>query len=373
MATIQQLKALYGTDSDDEAIGKAAKEFGIPAVEIAREVGVKPGGMWSNRFGGAIDSYQANLYDVAEHVTKGLGLDTASKWLGQRREANKSQAETSGMYAREQGAVDSFFDQTDANGNVTSRGVHGFGDAANWFGGLAAQSFPYLFEAAAGGVAGRALAGGAKLGLQLGKELGMPTVVEAASNSATRASIAGSVAASYPSSVGDILSNQREQIEANGGQGETNFGSALLGGVPHAALNAFDPSHRLAATGKFFKAPVDWFDNIPGWRGNAARMGATALAKGGEEGLNETGQELINQRFGRMAVDPNATMTSGDAMSRYLESFVGGAALGGVMGGAGGGWRRSEHYKPQTPPADPTPGASTDLLNTPPAAPPPPH
>jgi hypothetical protein len=54
------------------------------------------------------------------------------------------------------------------------------------------------------------------------------------------------------------------------------------------------------------------------------------------------GQEGINQYFGRMAVNPNETLFNEAAQKRYADSFVGGAALGGAMGGATG-WRRSSN------------------------------
>ena len=102
------------------------------------------------------------------------------------------------------------------------------------------------------------------------------------------------------------------------------------------------------------RAATSALDGASGIRGGLARAGASALTTGASEGLSETGQEMLNQG-GRMAVDPNATLFSPDAVDRYKESFVGGAMLGGVGAAAGGGWRRSEHYKP---PVDTPAGAN---------------
>lgn len=345
MPTLAELRAQLGPDAasiSDEQLYAAATQAFAPMYSDPRHLReelVGKTGQWGNRFGAAIDSYQANLY--------GLGEAMGSTWAGQRRKENEDASNLARRVARDQGAIASYKD------------VGGVGDALNYVGGLAVDSSPYLLEAALGGLAGRAVAGGARLGLQLGKDLGMPAATKAASTSLGRASTAGAVAASYPSAVGDILSNQREE---SGGQ--MDLGAAAALGVPYAALNAFG-LEGAAARATAFRNGVRALDNVNGVRGGLARAGATAAGMGLQEGASETGQEFLNQA-GRNAVNPNAGYFGSAALDRYLESFVGGAALGGVMGGAGGGWRRSEHYKPQTPPADPTPGASTDLLNTPP-------
>jgi hypothetical protein len=64
------------------------------------------------------------------------------------------------------------------------------------------------------------------------------------------------------------------------------------------------------------------------------------LRKGAEEAGGETLQEGFNQ-LGRISVDPSAGLFDPDALERYGESAVGGFALGGLVGGAAGGWRRS--------------------------------
>ena len=43
-----------------------------------------------------------------------------------------------------------------------------------------------------------------------------------------------------------------------------------------------------------------------------------------------------------MAVNPNETLTSGDAMDRYAESFMAGMGLGGVMGGGAHAFAKPE-------------------------------
>lgn len=129
---------------------------------------------------------------------------------------------------------------------------------------------------------------------------------------------AGAVAGSYPSSLGDVLTNQYDQ---SGGQ--FDLPSAAMAAVPYAGLNLVGLGgmltgvHRLAGTGAI--------------KHRVARGTATFGLTMAGEALNETGQEVTNQ-LGRMAVDPNASLTSPDALHRYKESAIGGALLGGVAG-----------------------------------------
>lgn len=216
-------------------------------------------------------------------------------------------------------------------------GVTGDGSLTDWLAYNLGQSVPYVAEMLAGGVAG-GLARGAATGLAKGVGSGMlerqvaqRLGTQAATTEALRAAEAqalkdvstriaagaGGVAASYPSSVGDILGNQ----EAAGGQ---DVAAALAGGVPYALLNLLggEGAALRAATGGLGRG-ASWIKALPG-----------AMAKaGGQEGIGETAQEIINQSFGRMAVNPNETLTSGDAMDRYAESFMAGMGLGGLMGG----------------------------------------
>lgn len=338
MATLDQLRSIFGGQTDEETIYAASQKLRISPTEIADEVGFRVGGKWGNRASASIDSYQANLY--------GLGEAMGSEWAGRQRRSNEAAAGLSREFAREQGAISSYKD------------IKGLGDAADYVGGLAVDSAPYLGEALVGGLAARGLMTGTRAGLSVARELGMPGSVSAANTALGRGSVAGAVAASYPSAVGDILSNQREE------NGTVDLGAAAALGVPYAALNAFG-LEGAAARGQAFRSGVKALDELKGIRGGLARAGATAAGTSLQEGMSEVGQEFLNQA-GRNAVNPSAGYFGPQALDRYAESFIGGAALGGVMGGVGGGWRRSEGYKA---PVSADPGSTTDLLNTqPPAA-----
>ena len=268
-------------------------------------------GKWGSRFSSAIDRYQAGMYGLGEAVTGALrpGQTTAEDWFRKGREENEAAAAYASRRAQEQGAIESYKD------------VGSVGDALDYVGGLAVQSSPYLAEALTGGIAGRALISGTKLGLTaLGRNV---------------ASGAGAATASYPSAAGEILQAQREQSG-----GETDLMAAGALAVPFAALNVLGLEGAVARTG-LARAGTKLFNGAGGVKGAAARTGATFAKTGAIEGATETGQEMLSQA-GRLAVDPNASMLSPDALERYGESFVGGFALGGSVGAANRGWRRTQ-------------------------------
>jgi hypothetical protein len=278
-------------------------------------------GQWANRIGASVDSYQANMYGLAEAM--------GSDWAGEQRQKNEAEAEYQREVARRRGAISSYKD------------VGGVGDAVNYVGGLAVDSAPYLAESVVGG----GLAGLAARGLGLAGRAAVNT-----------ARTAGGVAASYPSAVGDILSNQREQAD------RTDLGAAGLLGVPYALANAVGVGGALSR-GTLARSGGRYLDELSGFSGGVARAGATGVRTGLVEGASETGQEVINQA-GRNAVDPNAGYLGDEAVDRYKESFVGGAALGGLFGGGAGGWRRSENYQaPGANEAPPPPRQQQDLLS----------
>ena len=305
--------------TDEELILETARLNQRDPVDLARYLGYDLGGKWGNRASASIDSYQANMYGLGEALT---GAD----WFRSGRRENEAAAELQRGIARSQGAISSYKD------------VGGVGDALDYVGGLAVDSLPYAFEALGGGIGAARLAGrGLQATINAGRAADAGVDVVRAGQAAERAlalrSTAGGVAASYPSAVGDILSNQREASP----DGSVDLMSAFAGGVPYAALNAFGIEGALARRS---------LARGVGEGGSLARLGRSIGTTALVEGAVETGQEMINQGFGRMAVNPNAGLFDSDALERYGESFVGGAALGGAFGSVGG-WRRSQQAADQ--------------------------
>ena len=315
MPTINDLRSALGPASegrsDEELLSAYAQASGQHPNQIAMQFGYNPSGngKWGNRTAGSIDNAQSQLYGVAEAM--GLG-----NWARRGRVSNKFQADVEQGRAKAQGAVMGLDD------------IHGITDIPEYIGGLAVDSAPQMAATFGAGMAG-----------------GLPAAA----------------AVGYGFATGDILENQREQ------SGKTDLMSAALLAVPYAAVDTFSGVGKLAAKGKLAKSGLRALDNMQGVGGAAARTAASVGRHSIEEGIGETFQEGMNQ-LGRMAVDPNAQFMSPDAQKRYLESFVGGAALGGAMGGIGG-HRRSDSYRaPGETPGAPiqtwdgkTPGWGTSL------------
>lgn len=317
--------------SDEEILKRISDSTQLPLHQVANDFGYDAGsgGKNAKRLSASVDRYQAGLYGTGEALAGAVGLDRASQYLSQQRQRNEIEADVASGRAQELGAVDAWKD------------VHNASDFGDYAVGLGIQSLPYIGEAMVGGFAGRLIAGGA------------------------RAALIGAAGASYPSSVGDILQNQREQ---SGGQ--TDLLSAAALGVPYAAANVIGVEGALAR-GQLFRNGIRALDDVSGIKGGLLRAGSSAARTALEEGGSETFQEFMNQA-GRMAVDPSETFFNPQSNERFLESGIGGAVLGGISGGAGGGWRRSTttnipiNVLPDAQPATETTYAPPDsLTNTP--------
>lgn len=317
--------------------------------EFAKDMGVDTGTKWGNRLSASVDNYQASLSGVAEEVT---GSTTMRNW----REENERLARNSQQFAASQGAI------------MSTKDVESIADVPELIGGWAVDSAPYLLESAVGGLAVRGLSTGLRGTMAAGRAVDASADAIRAAQAARKAmavrTTAGGVLASYPSAVGDILQNQRDEA------GETNLGSAALGGIGYAGLNALGLEGAAARGGlrRGINLLDEGLDGVKGLRGAALRTGVNAARVGTVEGLSETGQEMINQSFGRMAVNPDQTLFNPEANDRYQESFIAGFGLGGSMSAATGGWRRSEGYRPPAAPIDENGGVN--LLNGQPLNPP---
>lgn len=343
--SIADLRGAVGKDwndvSDEDLIKSYADSIKLDPVNVARELGydVGTGGMAAKRLTSSVSNYVGGLQGVGEEIAGGLGLSGAQNYLAEKRRANELQAQVASSRARDMGAVESY------------KEVDTVGKGLNYLGGLVVQSFPYAIEAATGGLEARALMGGTRAALSearaalVAAEAAKDTTevvratqaVKQAERSLDIGSGVGVAAQSYPSAVGDILQNQREQTG-----GKTDLGSAALYGAGYTGLNVMGVGGALGR-GTLFRNTIDFLDRPGGITGGLARAGATAVGTGVKEGLSETGQEMFNQA-GRMAVDDKAQFFDQEAQERYKESFVGGFALGGAMSTLGG-YRRSEGYQ----------------------------
>lgn len=249
------------------------------------------------RLGASVDRAQAGLLGIGEAA----GLP-----LGDMRRANQFESQESmGRFFRD-----------NPDEPQSWRDINGVGSAGRYVRGLAIDSAPELATSLATGGAG------ALMGLGTAGRVGL------------------AAAANYPAAVGDILQNQREE------GGRTDAGAAALLGVPYAAADLVGLDAAIAG-GRMARTGIKRLDDMQGFRGGLARTGANVALNAPLEGASETFQEGINQA-GRIAVNPNQTLFNQDANERYLDSFIGGAALGGSASAAMGGWRRSAGAQPRT-------------------------
>jgi hypothetical protein len=324
MPSLQELRSALGAFADDkndeQLLQLAATARGVSPGSIASEYGYKPteSGVAGLRTGAAIDRYQAGLYGLGEAVT-------GANFFRRGREANEFEANVASERARAQGAIESFED------------VQGFSDLPSYVGGLAIGSAPYMVEALGGGLAARGLMSGTRAALGTARAAGDVGAAAQATRALRAGQTVGGVAAGYPSAVGDILQAQREQAD-----GQIDLGAAAALGVPYSALNALGIEGALARQ-QGIRSGITALDNIQGLRGGLARAGASGVRTAGVESGTETLQEMTTQ-LGRMAVDPNEAFLSDAALGRYKESAIGGAFLGGAIGGATG-FGRSEGYQ----------------------------
>ncbi len=296
----------------------------------------------SKEISAAIDSYQANLWSIPAAMGSEYALNAMLE--------NKSAAE---QQWADSGAPQSFSEME-------------FGkNFGQYFAHMAIQSAPYMLEFIASGFGVGSLAKGALA--NTAKGVAEKAAIEAAKQGATKeaAKKAGEVAAkefmgtvytasgvagSYPSAVGDVLSNQYEQ------SGKFNLPAAAALGVPYAALNAAGAEGML--TRGLARGLPKTSLTAKGAAGFAGRAALTGAEAGLMEGSTETGQEVMNQ-LGRMAVDPDAKIDDKRALEAYKESFIAGGLLGGVPGAVAGGFRKPEDAKLQPP----APVANSPLSN----------
>lgn len=324
--------------SDSELVQYEAGRKGYDLADFTKAIGYDtPKSDMGKEFYAGGNRYLAGM----GHVAGALGLDAGTEYARKKEaRADLLQALSSAPHS---------WDEMQ------------FGDKDKGFlpylGQLAASSAPYMAETAAW-AAGDALTGGAltpavvaRLGQaaarskmatplveaaakarsaapELGWKAAMNAGEESLANAATRTAMMPLV--TYPSSLGDVLSNQYDQA------GTYNLPAAAGLAAPYAGLNA------LGLEGAIGRRALPMSDMIGGLKQRGLRTLAQGAATGVSEGFNEFGQEISNQ-YGRQSVDASYDPWGEQAQKQYKESFLGGMFLGGAPGAAGGAMSR---YKP---------------------------
>lgn len=296
----------------------------MPSATVRQKLSSVPD--WKKEMGSSLRNYGANMALLGGTITGSQGMKDTYSRLNSEAEALAGQS-----------AAPKSWDEAEFGTNmlpyVRQLGIQsvpyiaealvtgfGLGSAFKGMGTAAAKSMASnaIAKEAASIVAKNTVAGVARISQE-------QAILQAAQNVGTMfARSAGTVVGTYPSAVGDILGNQMEQ------SGKVDGTSAALLAVPYAGLNLLGGTGLVAGTGRAIERGLG-----VNTLGRAARGGAAAGLTVGGEAFNEAGQEVLNQA-GRVAVDPNASMASPDALARYKESAIGGAILGGFAGAGAG-------------------------------------
>lgn len=296
---------------------------------------IVPGSDTMKAIKGGIANYKAGWNEIIGAGYQIAGTPAASNPGIQAADINK-------RYAEQMGATSGLPQTWDS--------AQGAGGVAQLAYGKFLESIPFMVEALSTGLAGAGVRAAATRGAVAAAQLAAKSAGEAALMTGATAEAAQAAAqgaakevfksvvpaamreapnvamflGTLPSSAGDILGNQREQA------GKYAPGAAAALAIPYAALNLLGagPQAVKAITGEALHGAVA---GMGGATGRLVRGATTAAWTGIEQGAQEAGQEVMNQA-GRVAVDPNASMTSPDAIARYKES----ALVGGLIGIPGG-------------------------------------
>jgi hypothetical protein len=304
--------AKHIADSSGRKVDAVAYDLGIdlslPKSDIGKEI--HAGG---NNYAAGMRHIQHALTGNSEYLVKALNDSDRAEFLQSQSNAPHSWDEVK---------------IGDSDKGLTSYLGQGF-----------ASSLPYMAEAAGYGLADYFTGGMLTPGI-VERYAGQAALKAGASESVAKnignsaAKTAGMTAATYPSALGDVLSNQYQQ------SGEYNMGYALPAALPYAALNSLGLEGALARR-SITRGLVE---------PTTSRLANTAIGFGRtgiEEAIGETGQEVVNQ-FGRRSVDSSYDPMGAQAMAAYKESAILGGLMGGLPGGIHGAFQKGtiDHSDP---------------------------
>lgn len=307
-------------------------------------------------------SFKAGIENFKGGWNEILGM--AQQALGRSPEQNTgiAAADRNKRYAGQLGALNQLPQDWDS--------AQGVGGVAQLTWGKVVESAPYMAELIGPGLfgamvksvalkgarvaAGEAMAAATEAALAKGlapaaaRAAGEKVAEETLSLATRYAPQIAMMAGGYPSAVGDIAGNMRDQNPDAG----YNIPAAMGLGVPYSALNLIGGGAQAVnlLSGGALRGAAG--AEMRGLGGRALRGASAALWTGAEEAVGETGQEMLNQA-GRVSVDPSASMTSPEALKRYRESAIVGGLVGAAMGGVGGAVssaRPVNMLAPTTPP-----------------------
>lgn len=199
---------------------------------------------------------------------------------------------------------------------------------------LAGGALPYMAAPVAAGAAALALPEALAAAPILG---GMSTL----------GSAVGAGAAGLASATQFAGSGLSRQVKEGTPLAETNLGSAVAAAIPSAALDMVSlkmmPGIRqiFAAAGKEVPEAVAKKIAEQGLKDSLKDYGVSALKTMGAEGLTETGQQVLER------MQAGLSLTDPKARDEYLDSFIGGAVLGGTLAPVGRRFERGAEAQAQ--------------------------
>jgi hypothetical protein len=270
-----------------------------------------------------IDQFQSSLYSAAEGLGRAVGSPNLERFGREGRVEQQLQAETAFPSELRQAFTD----------------VTGVGSAARATTEAVAGSLP----ATAAGL------GGALTGAKLGTPLGLPGIIGGG--------IIGGTAAAFPLLFG---TNIERQIQESGDI--TSPGAAARAAAIQAPLESVADIASLGAA-RVFRRPATEAAQAAG-QGLARRVATGAAVGAGIEAPVELAQTALERQQAGLPVFTR----EGGAGREYLEAALGGAAAGGVTGGAlrgAFGERPAPEAAPAIPEAAPAPAAATPTPEAP--------
>lgn len=197
----------------------------------------------------------------------------------------------------------------------------------------------------------------------------------AAAGVATVAGAPGAVAtgiSGLASAIQFAGSNLQRQQEQGVALEDTNLTGAIATAIPQAALETLSFRMIPGVQRLFGKAGKEITEAQAaeiakqGIVRSTAAYGAQGARTGGVEGMTEVGQQFLER------LQAGLSLGDQDAVNEFVESFIGGAVLGGTLAIPGTAMRRDQARKmaAQAPQAPETPAGETETAEAPPAVPP---
>jgi hypothetical protein len=197
----------------------------------------------------------------------------------------------------------------------------------------------------------------------------------AAAGVATVAGAPGAVAtgiSGLASAIQFAGSNLQRQQEQGVALEDTNLTGAIATAIPQAALETLSFRMIPGVQRLFGKAGKEITEAQAaeiakqGIVRSTAAYGAQGARTGGVEGMTEVGQQFLER------LQAGLSLGDQDAVNEFVESFIGGAVLGGTLAIPGTAMRRDQarQMAAQAPQAPETPAGETETAEAPPAAPP---